>query len=119
MLILHKADIIIISLNVTCSGHPIAAKIAHLALNNNNYNLIFYELGKITVHMYAECSGAKLEITLILITECILIYLFCSVRKQQVPRGKHINYYNSTSKLQKQIAIRKSQNQMAMMKPHN
>ena len=118
-MILHKADIIIISLNVTCSRHAIAAKIAHLALNNNNYNLFFYELGKITVHMYAECSGAKLEITLILITECILIYLFCSVRKQQVPRGKHINYYYSTSKLQKQIAIRKSQNQMAMMKPHN
>jgi hypothetical protein len=60
VLILHKADIIIISLNVNCSRHDIAAKIAHLALNNNNYNLFFYELGKITVHMYGECSGAKL-----------------------------------------------------------
>ena len=35
VLVLYKADIIIIPSKVTCSRHDIAEKIAHLALNNN------------------------------------------------------------------------------------
>jgi hypothetical protein len=36
----YKMDIIITSDNVTCSGHNISEKFAHLPLNNNHWQII-------------------------------------------------------------------------------
>ena len=115
-------DIIIISLNVTCSRYDMAGKIAHLVLNNNQsltllWQLWFHDIYRVWVQQYFsyivafsfigggnQSTCKKPQTDLPQVTDKLLTYT-CSLLLVHVYQNKKITMYMYNVKILKWFTL--------------